>query len=110
MIVSYVPVADAIDQLLFALDDLALNKRSGRTAQTLLFQSTSLRAVGQIDAASYTRSDWSLGQQASIAVPLLAKTLHKRTSVDADLITNCNDACSMLATQLQVVIEGYEPN
>ena len=65
-----------------------------------------LRAVGSLGSTSFARSDWAIGQQATVVIPLMAKTLQQRSAVTEENAKECERHASDLASQLTEIAEG----
>ncbi len=65
---SFVRLADAIDEMLADIDLSVLSGRSQRARRNLLFQTQALRSVGALSTTDYSRIDWAVGQQAALAL------------------------------------------
>ncbi len=105
---SFIRLADAIDEMLADIELSTLSGRSQRARRNLLFQVQALRSVGALSTSDYSRIDWAVGQQAVIVIPVLVKTLVQQKDVFDDAAQRCVELAERIAAELLALAEGRD--
>jgi len=103
---SFIRLADAIDDMLADVELARLAGRSQRARRNLLFQVQALRSVGSLQTTDYSRIDWAVGQQAVIVIPVLVKTLVQQKDVLDTAAQRCIALAETTAAELLTLAEG----
>ena len=103
---SFIRLADAIDEMLADVELASLAGRSQRARRNLLFQVQALRSVGSLQTTDYSRIDWAVGQQAVIVIPVLVKTLVQQKDVFDAAAQQCIALAESIAVELLTLAEG----
>ena len=92
--------------MLAHIDLSVLSGRSQRARRNLLFQAQALRSVGALSTTDYSRTDWAVGQQAVIVIPVLVKTLVQQNEVFDDAAQRCVSLAEQISADLLALAEG----